>query len=65
MQHAHNKKVLKCKDNKIIEVYESMTNASEKNNINPKTLSSLIKNKTIKFGFYYQFEKILQKQADK
>lgn len=57
LQHAHNKKVLKCKDNKIIEVYESMTNASEKNNINPKTLTSLIKNKTIKFGFYYQFAK--------
>ena len=58
LQHAHNKKVYKYKGNELVENYESILEASTKNDINPKTLSSMIKNKTVKFGFSYQFEKL-------
>ena len=33
-----------------------LTKASEDNNINQKTLSSVIKNKTFTVGFYWKFE---------
>ena len=57
LQHAHNKKVFQYdKDDKLIKLYESITKASEDNNINPKTLSSSIKNKTFTNGFYWKFE---------
>jgi hypothetical protein len=57
LQHAHNKKVFQYdKSDKLVKVYESSVQASRDNNIDPKTLSSAIKNKTFTGGFYWKFE---------
>jgi len=57
LQHAHNKKVIQYdKDNKIIKTYVSLTQASKENNIDLKTLSSVIKNNTFKLESYWKLE---------